>query len=39
VMSRNDSSEMMDKIMSIDPEKKKRVEDKQINVMVSTEKD
>jgi len=38
-IKRNDNSQVRDKIMSIDPEKKERLEDKQVNVMVSTEKD
>ena len=38
-IKRNDNSQIREKIMSIDPEKKERVEDKQINVMVSAEKD
>ena len=36
LIKRNDNSQIRERIMSIDPEKKKRVENKQINVMVST---
>jgi len=38
-IKRNDNSQIRERIMSIDPEKKERVEDKQIYLMVSTEKD
>ena len=38
-IKRNDNSQIRDKIMSIDPEKKERVEDKQVNVMVSAKED
>jgi len=38
-IKRNDNSQVRERIMSIDPEKKERVEDKQINVMVSAEND
>ena len=38
-IKRNDNSQIRDKIMSIHPEKKERVEDKQVNSIVSAEKD
>ena len=38
IIYRNDDIEMWDTIFSINPEKKERVEDKQVNVMVSKEK-
>jgi len=38
-IKRNDNSQFRDRIMSIDSEKRKRVEDKQIYLMVSTKED
>jgi len=38
-IKRNDNSQVRDKIMSIYPEKKERVKNKQVNIMVSAEKD
>jgi len=38
LIKRNDNSQIRERIMSIDPEKKERVEDKQVNVMVSAKK-
>jgi len=38
-IKRNVNSKIRDKIMSIDPEKKERVKDKQVNIIVSAEKD
>jgi len=38
-IKRNDNSLIREKIMSIDPKKKERVEDKQIYLVVSKEKD
>jgi len=38
-IKRNDNSQVREKIMLIDPKKNERVEDKQVNVMVSAEKD
>jgi len=38
-IKRNDNSQIRERIMSIDPEKKERVKNKQVNIMVSAEKD
>jgi Uncharacterized protein predicted to be involved in DNA repair len=38
-IKRNDNSQVRDKIMSIDPEKRKELKNKQVYLVVSTEKD
>jgi len=39
LIERNDNSQIRERIMSIDPEKKEIVEDEQVNIMVSAKKD